>query len=202
MVAVAWKDNKVVNVASTLAAPNDTTHVNRTQKDGTHVAVPCPQSVALYNKYMGGVDNGDQLRGSYRVRLKCRKNYKYVFGFHFDVTITNCYILSSYNARSDSQMDHKRFRITLAEQLIGNYNSRKRAGRPRKCPHPSNTATTPQMHLPSHTSSKRCVYCNKRRQPPRRKETVWYCAACDGHPSLCRTGRDNGSDCFRLWHQL
>ena len=79
LVAIAWKDNKVVNIVSTLASPTDTTSVNRTQKDGTKVAVPCPRSVALYNEYMGGVDNGDQLRGSYPVRLKCRKNYKYVW---------------------------------------------------------------------------------------------------------------------------
>ena len=35
IVAVAWKDNKVVNVVSSLASPNDTTTVNRTQKDGS-----------------------------------------------------------------------------------------------------------------------------------------------------------------------
>ena len=35
LVATAWKDNKVVNVVSTLASPTDTTSVNRRQKDGT-----------------------------------------------------------------------------------------------------------------------------------------------------------------------
>ena len=203
IVAVAWKDNKVVNVVSTLASPSDTTTVNRTQKDGSRRAVPCPRSVALYNEYMGGVDHGDQLRGSYHVRLECTKNYKYIFGFLLDVAITNAYILySRYNVCSERLMDHKSFRMLLAEQLIGTYKSRKRPGRPRKRPHPTNTCTTTLTHLPSHSSSKRCVYCQKKRTPSRRKETVWVCNACDGHPSLCLTGRDDGSDCFRLWHQL
>ena len=29
------------------------------QKDGTQLAVHCPMCVAMYNKYMGGVDLGD-----------------------------------------------------------------------------------------------------------------------------------------------
>ena len=88
LVATAWKD-KVVNIASTLADPLDHTTVNRRQKDGTQLAIQCPLCVALYNKYMGGVDLGDQLKGSYHVRLKNRKNYKYIFYFLFDMAITN-----------------------------------------------------------------------------------------------------------------
>ena len=53
IVVVAWKDNKVVNITSILASPDDTTTVNRTQKNGSRVAIPCPRSVALYNEYMG-----------------------------------------------------------------------------------------------------------------------------------------------------
>ena len=40
-----------------------------------------PQSLSLLNKHMGGVDQNDQLRGYYHVRLKCRKYYKYIFWF-------------------------------------------------------------------------------------------------------------------------
>ena len=124
----------MVNIVSTLASPTDTTSVNRTQKDGTKVAVPCPRSVALYNEYMGGVDNGEQLRGSYPVRLKCRKNYKYVFGFGF-----------AYLAHMTCDLiPHWTTNKFIAEQVIGDHCSRKRACRPRKRPHPSNTANTPK----------------------------------------------------------
>ena len=192
LVATAWKDNKVVNIASTLADPLDHTTVNRRQKDGTQLVVPSPLCIALYNEYMGGVDLGDQLRGSYHVRLKNRKNYKYTFWFSFDVSTTNAYILRSFDVVT-SDMDHKTFRLTLAKQLIGDYMTRKKPGRPRKQPRP-----TP--HLPSHSKSRRCVYCRDIRSPPRRKESVWVCTACEDHPQLCLTGRDDGSDCFRLWH--
>ena len=39
--------------------------------------VPCPESIALYNQHMVGVDRGDQLRGYYPIRSKCCKFYKY-----------------------------------------------------------------------------------------------------------------------------
>ena len=48
-VATAWKDNKVVNVVSTLASPSESTSVNRRQKDGTRVEVSCPMCITLYN---------------------------------------------------------------------------------------------------------------------------------------------------------
>ena len=51
----------------------------------------CPEAIYKYNRYMGGVDKGDQLRKYYHVRLKCQKNYKYIFWFAFDTTITNAY---------------------------------------------------------------------------------------------------------------
>ena len=39
--ATAWKDNKVVNIVSTLADPGDHTSIKRRQKDGT---VDCTMS--------------------------------------------------------------------------------------------------------------------------------------------------------------
>ena len=118
----------MVNVVSTLASPTDITSVSRRQKDGTRIAVECPLCVALYNQYMGGVDVGDQLRGYYHVRLKCTKNYKYIFWFLFNVSATNAYILYSFDVRTGTPTTLKQFRMKLAEQLIGTYKSRKRVG--------------------------------------------------------------------------
>lgn len=63
--ASGWQDKKVVVVMSTKCQPSD----------GGSVPVPCPQSVILRNKYMGGVDGGDQLRGYYECRKMSRKFY-------------------------------------------------------------------------------------------------------------------------------
>ena len=192
IVATAWKDNKVVNVASTLADPTQLTTVKRRQKDGTRIDVECSLCIALY-EYMGGVHHSDHLRGSYHVRWKCMKNYKYVFCFLLDVSITNALILHSFDVRSGHPMDQKHFRLMLAEQLIGTYMSRKRAGRPRKRPHPpSSSSSIPTEHFPTHSTNRRCVYCRDIRSQLRRKESVWMCTACKGEPTTIMIVLDYG----------
>ena len=195
---------------STQSNPTTDHQVLRRQKDGTRVSVSCPEAVYKYNRYMGGVDKGDQLRKYYHVRLKCQKNYKYIFWFAFDTAITNAFILSQYSVTTVSQTHLllKNFRLRLAERLIGNYCSRKRAGRPHSSSvpsHPPPCLPTGHLapHLPSHQTGlrKQCVYCSKYRITRQRRMTVWFCAACDGHPPLCLTGKGDTTDCYRLWHQ-
>ena len=171
----------------------------------------CTDAVVLYNKFMAGVDKGDQLRQYYRVRTKCLKNYKYIFWFLLDVAITNAYILSFYSPTQTTHTSQrlKAFRLRLAEQLIGNYCSRRRSDRP--APSPSVTtptisgalptqATRTALHLPSYQERRQCVYCSQYRTPPQRRRVVWYCTECAGKPALCLTGKEDGSDCFRIWH--
>ena len=218
LVATVWQDKKAVKVLSTMCDPSNTKSVQRRQKDGSKVTVPCPDAVVQYNQYMGGVDKGDQMRQYYRIRLKSVRNYKYIFWFLLDVAITNAHILSRYVPVTTSVQSLKVFRLKLAEQLIGAYISRKRVGRPslaRSVPHPPPPLPSPEddgpppsqrarigttLHLPSHQGKKRCVYCKERRTCSRRKESVWYCKECEGTPALCLTGKDDGSDCFQLWH--
>ena len=216
LVATVWKDKREVVVLSTMTPPQATTTVERRQPDSSILEVQCPEPVTTYNTHMGGVDKGDQLRNYYKVRLKCMKYYKYIFWFLFDVSITNSYILSCFVPSSTLKLTLKQFRLRLASQLIDNYCSRKRAGRPKRStttPHPppplpspdsggppSTQSLRPNLHLPSHTRSKRCVYCREYRTPRRRKESVWYCEDCPGQPTLCLTGKHDGSDCYRIWH--
>ena len=78
---------------------------------------------------MGGVDRNDQLRGYYSIKLKSRKNYMYLFFAAVDIAITNSFVLSKFfpDLRKENV---KEFRLALANLLIGEYNSRKRRGRP------------------------------------------------------------------------
>ena len=97
--ATVWKVKKDVTLLSTMTSPDSVTTVQRRQRDSTITDVACPEVVPVYNRYMSVVDEGDQLHGYYRVRLKCMKYYKYIFGFLFDdidVSITNAFTLSSY----------------------------------------------------------------------------------------------------------
>ena len=101
--------------------------VKRMKKNGTRETHPCPSSIAHYNRFMAGVDCNDQIRGYYNTPIKCRKCYKYIFWFVFNVAITHAFILckefSSLEIRTV-----KSFRVDLAKQLIGDYNGRKRTG--------------------------------------------------------------------------
>ena len=136
----------------------------------------------------------------------------------FDVAITNSYILSTFTptSMSISQQRLKQYRMKLAEQLVGSYNSRKRLG------HPSSTTVStppissqpppppapppvcgPQKPHTLHQTSrlqrrKKCVYCAEKRVPTQRKDTQLYCRDCSTHPPLCR---GLNRDCFTLWHQ-
>lgn len=94
----------------------------------------------------------DQLRGYYHVHFKCTKNYKYILSFLFDVASTNAFILHSYfEVTTGTPMTLKQFRIKLAEQLIGSYKSRKRAGRLQKRPCSPSTSTTLTISLEKYT---------------------------------------------------
>ena len=68
--ASSWMDNKTVTVMSTTSQPSATGFVFRRQRDGTRIQVPCPEPIITYNRFMGGVDRGDQLRGYFGCRTK------------------------------------------------------------------------------------------------------------------------------------
>ena len=61
-----WQDTKLVFMLSINAQANAEQNVHRRQRDGTSMNIPCPESVRIYNRLMGGVDRGDQLRGYYQ----------------------------------------------------------------------------------------------------------------------------------------
>ena len=65
----------LVKAMSTAHDPTESIIVLRRLKDGTRVPVHCPVMIRDYNEKMGGVDKGDQSRGYYKLRAKCRKFY-------------------------------------------------------------------------------------------------------------------------------
>ena len=73
---------------------------------------------------MGGVDRNDQLRGYYNIEVKSRKFYKYLFHAALDVTKTDTFIMCMFFPTL-KQKKKKEFRVQLANELIGNYNTMK-----------------------------------------------------------------------------
>ena len=135
---------------------------------------------------MGGVDRNDQLKKYYTIRLKSRKVYKYVFWFMFEVVLVNTYILSRYvPSTGHGNRQYVDFRVALADQLIGDYNSRKRRGRPSlSTPIPSRPLLLTE-HFPMQAEKRsRCYHCYHSNK--KNKWTRWRCNACSKY--LCHTG--------------
>ena len=61
--ASAWMDKKIVMAMYSNCQPTETEFVLRRQRDGSRSEVTCPTAIISYNKHMGGVDRGDQVRG-------------------------------------------------------------------------------------------------------------------------------------------
>ena len=196
MSASAWLDRKVVTAMATNCQPANSGSVLRGTQDGSLIPVPCPQSIILYNTYIGGVDRGDQLRGYYQCR---RKFYKYlIFYSLIDVAITNAFILMKNHTSKGSRMSIKDFWLQLASQLIGEYCSWCRHGRTS-----SSIRPLPLRHFPvkidddSNPAKRRrgnCAYCRQTKHS--RMNTSWLCRECSVW--LCHSG--DRDDCFLQWH--
>ena len=152
--------------------------------------VNCPLCIVDYNKYMGGVDIGDQYRKYYRVPTKSRKSYKYIFWFVFEVCVLNSFILSHYSPCNHPISNYLSYRLQLAKELISNYCIRKRQVISKTFIHHHLVVNT--AHFPCKAPSRgRCKLfsCNKL--------SSWYCKTCDMH--FCHTG-DHTTDCFLKHH--
>lgn len=90
--------------------PSETVTIQRKEKDGTHTTLSKPVAISTYNHNMAGVDKGDQLRGYYRLRLKCMNNYKYIFFFLFDTAIVDAFILY-HNYSNSPTLTQKEFQL-------------------------------------------------------------------------------------------
>lgn len=188
-----WQDNKPVSMLSTNCQIGEGS-VQRTQKNGSKLSLPCPLNIIEYNKYMGGVDHSDQLRQYYCVRLKNHKFYKYIFFFLLEVTLANAYILSNFVPSTGHTLRHYvDFMIELARQLIGDYNSRKQKGRPSSIVH---CPLFSVQHFPMKAARRsKCSHCYNRKRQLR--WTYWRCETCNKY--LCHT-RKTDSDCFLSFH--
>ena len=145
---------------------------------------------------MGGVDLGDQLRGYYHMRMKCRKFYQYVAKFVLDVAITNAFILYK-NAHPTTKVNVLTFRHVLSEELIRDYCSKRRPGRSSNLIH-----TKPLQHHPFRIQNPNGGFkrgrCALHMESRKRKDTQWFCHDCGVR--LCHPGTED-DDCYFKWHK-
>lgn len=195
--AVSWYDNKIVNTISTYVGSQPTSKVRRfCKKTKSYIEISRPQSIAVYNSYMGGVDLLDSMLGYYRIQIRSKKWYMRVF-FHFlDMTCVNSWLLWRRNLKdTDLFLPLSEFKLALAEILTRSNNSlQRKRGRPstslqpvldlkkRKYPFsqiPAQEIRTDNLnHLPIvNEERQRCKYpeCKGKSQISCRKCRVFLC---------------------------
>ena len=135
----AWKDQNVVLFMSTVSTgiesvlrnrrrPAKSATNSRTSRevfgDSPTKKLLIPRFIDDYNHFMGGVDTADQLKSYYNTQRKHHKNWKPLWHFLLDTTITNCFKLHRHCPLSrrvplpSIRYTHKEFRTRLAVLLF------------------------------------------------------------------------------------
>ena len=190
LVATVWQDNEVVRLVSTNSKPSNILQANRRLGHDV-IQVNQPENIQLYNKYMNGVDQHDQMRMKYNVGRFSRKAWKYLLWFLVNAMIVNAYILYSKTSRRQTKKKyaHLDFRLEIAQGLIAGFSSRKRVAEPPLYVGPvalENKFNHDNVHM-GYKRPKRCKWHCMQKWV--RKETVFGCHLCRVH--LCKEGCHN-----------
>lgn len=228
--ACSWLDNKPVYFLTSGVSTRKSS-VIRKEKNGASSTVPCPEFVASYNAYMGGVDAHDQLRlQRYSVQRSLRvvKYYKTLFFGLFDIALVNSYVLHREYCKNTQEkpMSHAEFRVLLHEQLLDMASSDFRPSVVATIdntidlgsPHPRlPSVTTHQMRMTDDKQAsgkyryrvcKVCSILHEDRTVPIGNSRS-YCVECSTEKArvyLCNcirsTQSGNQLTCFQIWHQV
>ena len=198
LVALRWKDSKVVMLLTNCMDPSKLTSVERRQKGTSErLKVPCPAIIKEYNSHMNGVDIHDQLKTSYEIDRKSRfQYYLRIFFDLMDSVVVNAHVI--YKKKVNAKMSLLNFKIILVESLINRFSSRKRKITAEE---PQLTVELPQPlkepdHIVQFTEKRqRCQYCFTNGKKDVKCFT--YCKSCN--VSLCVQKDRN---CFKLYHSF
>ena len=181
------EDKRPVAFIITISDPNATIHVFRRNKDGTRVPITCPDSVKLYNMYMGGVDLFDSCRKTYSSSRNSMNWWLWLFSFILDTAVVNSYILHKETSHRKA-LNLKEFLLELVDFLMAFYTCQ-------KCPptglNPPVAGWFCEYQFPDLVDAKKqCRVCLQR------KRTSYCCKDCspDNSVLLCPT------KCFRIYH--
>lgn len=98
-----------------------------------YVEIPCPKTIKVFDKHMGGEDLMDSHIGRYKIPMKIKKRYFRLFHHLVDLTVVNAWVLYNRDKtlKGKTTICQKQFRIDLAYSLckIGRSENSKR-GRP------------------------------------------------------------------------
>ncbi|KAJ8372579.1 hypothetical protein AAFF_G00281230 [Aldrovandia affinis] len=214
ILALRWKDNKVVTLLSTDMGVEPMSSVYRYCSDTKKKEqVSCPAVIKSYNANMGGIDKSDMLVHLYRTPLKSKRWYMRLFAYAIDVSLTNAWLIyrRDCKALAVDGLPLKHFRIQVfkdssSEKPVTSRPRRSAAGSPSPntadvpkpvrghCSHtPANSVQFDEslFHAPVYTNHQTCKNCS-------RKGNISNvaCLVCKVH--LCLKP---GRNCFIQYHE-
>ena len=198
VLCLAWQDNNIVLLLSTIHSPETYTPTKRKRPAATSTnaaiarapfgdqiikELEIPTAINDYNHYMGGVDIANQYRASYEIHRKSERNWFPLFYFFLDAAIVNAFRIQSIYKKQQgfrelsSQLD---FRRKLYKELFAF------AAIPKRQPGQNHQRIQLGKQLV-------CVVCKERRKQEKDKakranRTTSGCLEC-GHIALCVKGR-------------
>ncbi|KAG6461481.1 hypothetical protein O3G_MSEX012654 [Manduca sexta] len=116
---VAWKDNKIVSLASTFAGQKPESDVRRWDKQNSrYVNIKRPNVIGEYNRHMGDVDLLDSIMGIYKIRLRSKRWPLRLFYHYLDLTMANAWLLykrvTKYKGLQSGRLSSADFRQEVA----------------------------------------------------------------------------------------
>ena len=216
MLALVWKDNRLVHLLSTVHQP-DINVVLRRNKQGVLEEVRCPQMVKDYNSHMGGVDRNDQMchysKSARQYRWYMRLVLKGLLWCVFNAYVIEGHVIDHKPGRGRAR-DFQQFIDELVHSLVGeNRAVRKKRKRPSVDEEIPDRLLDVGCHFPTtedgDSTNHTCVVCTKKHHvfsnahggvsrkdnPFKLTKTIFKCSGCGTY--LCIK---KGATCFRDFH--
>ena len=169
VIVVAWRDNKVVCLASNSAGNAPVSSVSRwSRQQKQRVNVSQPNIVRVYNGTMGGVDRSDQNVSLYRIAMRTKKWWWPLFAHTVDLAMQNAWLLyrktPSYHERPLDLLAFRRDVVRVYMMRHAQPPKMGRPGRPQPLSHrlPQEIRQDKKGHFFADSETqRRCAHCGK-----------------------------------------
>ncbi|KAI0218647.1 PiggyBac transposable element-derived protein 5 [Lamellibrachia satsuma] len=190
MLAVTWKDTRVVNLLCNVPGCLDDAAVQRRDKKhgGAEITVSRPRAIELYNTFMGGVDLSDQRVSSYRRHMKSLTWYLQVFFHLVQLSGVQAFLLHRelHPARNKAQL---KFFVALIDGLVAGRTFTQKRHTPSALPSADVRFNRTLEHAPiKHETQSKCAVHTKR------VDTLYACGVCKVR--MCPV------PCFHRYHYM
>ena len=206
----SWLDSKVMLMGGTGASTSESEVERRGRGHGKQAQL-APDLIANYNRYIGGVDQHDQMRKRYKTRRGCRRPYIAFFYYVLETSMVNSYLAFKLKYPNDQRTRKHLWRDVMEALWADDGDVFVHDDRPRQVPRKKKkmrggtplerlASTEPVsrylgMHSPVSGSQRRCRVCAAFETPA---WSSYTCDICD--VPLCLPVRHMGRSCWYIYH--